>query len=193
MAVNGYGVWALVAQQVLNVTVDTLILWLTVKWRPRYSYSLERLKGLFSYGWKLLVSALIDTVYNDIRQLIIGKMYSMTDLAYYNKGNQFPNVIVTNINTSIDSVSLPAMSKRQDDRNVVKNMTRRAVKTSTYIMAPLMMGLAFTASNVVALLLTEKWIDCVPYMIIFCITYMFYPIHTANLNAIKAMGRSDIF
>lgn len=193
MAVNGYGVWALVAQQVLNVTVDTLILWLTVKWRPRYSYSLERLKGLFSYGWKLLVSALIDTVYNDIRQLIIGKMYSAADLAYYNKGNQFPNVIVTNINTSIDSVLLPAMSKQQDDRSVVKNMTRRAVKTSTYIMAPLMMGLAFTASNVVALLLTEKWIDCVPYMIIFCITYMFYPIHTANLNAIKAMGRSDIF
>ena len=193
MALKGYGVWALVTQQLLNAAVDTLILWITVRWRPQFSFSLDRLKGLFSYGWKLLASALLDTVYRDIRQLIIGKMYSAADLAYYNKANQFPNVIVGNINNSIDSVLLPAMSKEQDDKDVVRNMTRRAIKTSTYIMAPLMLGLAFTASNVVVLLLTEKWMECVPYMVIFCITYMFYPIHTANLNAIKAMGRSDIF
>ena len=193
MAVKGYGIWALVTQQLLNATVDTIILWITVKWRPKFIFSFERLKGLFSYGWKLLASGLLDTVYNNLRQLIIGKLYSASDLAFYNKGDQLPNVIVTNINSSIDSVLLPVMSKEQDDKNAVKNMTRRAIKTSTYIMAPLMMGLAFTSHNVIVLLLTEKWVACIPYLSIFCITYMFWPIHTANLNAIKAMGRSDIF
>lgn len=94
---------------------------------------------------------------------------------------------------SIDSVLLPTLAKQQDDRERVKNMTRRAIKISTYIMAPLMMGLAFCATSVVDLVLTEKWLPCVPFLQIFCITYMFYPIHTANLNAIKAMGRSDLF
>lgn len=193
MAVKGYGIWALVIQQLLNATVDTMILWITVKWRPQLVFSFGRLKGLFSYGWKLLASGLLDTVYNSLRQLIIGKMYTPADLAYYNKGDQLPNIIVTNINSSIDSVLLPVMSKEQEDGNTVKNMTRRAIKVSTYIMAPLMMGLAFTSHNVIVLLLTEKWVACIPYLSIFCITYMFYPIHTANLNAIKAMGRSDIF
>lgn len=193
MAMQGYGVWALVTQQLLNATVDTLILWITVKWRPQFQFSFSRLKELFSYGWKLLASGLLDTVYNSLRQLIIGKLYTSADLAYYNKGNQLPNLIITNINSSIDSVLFPVMSKKQEDRAHVKNMTRRAIKTSTYIMAPLMMGLAFTSSNVIVLLLTEKWLACIPFLSIFCITYMFYPIHTANLNAIKAMGRSDIF
>lgn len=193
MALNGFGVWALVIQQIFNLTVDTLILWLTVDWRPKFMFSFDRLKGLFSYGWKLLASSLIDTVYNDVRQLIIGKLYSSSDLAYYNKGKQMPNLIVTNINKSIDSVLLPTMSDAQNNKEKVKNMTRRAIKTSVFIMAPLMMGLAFTSNNVIKILLTEKWLSCVPYLCVFCITYMFYPVHTANLNAIKAMGRSDLF
>ena len=193
LAYAGFGVWAIVAQQLSNTTIDTLILWLTVEWRPKKMFSLERLKELLSYGWKLLVSALLDTVYNNIRSLIIGKMYSSADLAYYDQGKKFPNVIVTNINTSIDSVLLPTMSNAQDDRAHVKSMTRRSIKTSTYIMAPMMMGLAFCADPIVRLVLTDKWLPCVPFLRIFCITYMFYPIHTANLNAIKAMGRSDYF
>lgn len=193
IAMLGGGVWALVAQKLVNLTIDTTVLWFTVKWRPKLMFSFKRLKGLFSYGWKLLVSSLIDTVYTNLRQLIIGKFYSKADLAYYNQGNQFPNIIVNNINTSIDSVLLPTMSKEQDDKLRVKQMTRRAIKTSTYIMAPLMMGLAFCANTVVSLILTDKWLPCVPFLQIFCVTYMFYPIHTANLNAIKAMGRSDMF
>lgn len=193
LAYTGFGVWAIVAQQLSNTTIDTLILWLTVKWRPKKMFSWERLKGLLSFGWKMLASSLLDTVYGNIRSLIIGKLYSSSDLAYYNQGNQFPNVVVTNINTSIDSVLLPTMASVQDDSQRVKTMTRRAIKTSTYIMAPLMMGLAFCAEPIVRLVLTDKWISCVPFLRIFCITYMFYPIHTANLNAIKAMGRSDLF
>ena len=193
LAFSGYGVWALVAQQLSNTMIDTLILWITVKWKPKKEFSWKRLRTLFSYGWKLLVSSLLDTVYNNLRNLIIGKMYSSADLAYYNQGDKFPKIIVTNINTSIDSVLLPTMSNEQDDRNRIKSMTRRAIKTSTYVMAPLMMGLAFCAESIVKIVLTDKWLPCVPFLRLFCITYMFWPVHTANLNAIKAMGRSDWF
>lgn len=193
LAYIGFGVWALVVQQLSNTAIDALILWITVKWRPKKMFSIERLKSLLSFGWKLLVSALIDTGYSNLRNLIIGKLYSSSDLAYYNQGDKFPKVIITNINTSIDSVLLPTMSGAQDSIIQVKNMTRRAIKTSTYVMAPLMIGMAFCATSIVRLILTDKWLPCVPYLQIFCITYMFYPIHTANLNAINAMGRSDLF
>lgn len=193
LAYAGFGVWAIVAQQLSNTTIDTLILWLTVKWRPKKMFSWKRLKSLLSFGWKMLVSSLLDTVYNNIRSLIIGRMYSSSDLAYYNQGKQFPHTIVDNIDSSIDSVLLPSMSSAQDDSVRVKVMARRSIKISTYIMAPMMMGLAFCAVPIVKLVLTDKWLPCVPFLRIFCITYMFYPIHTANLNAIKAMGRSDYF
>lgn len=193
MALNGMGIWALIAQKIINLSVATILMWLTVKWRPRLMFSWQRLKGLISYGWKLLVSSLLDTGYKEIRTLIIGKMYTKTDLAFYNQGNQYPNLLALNINTAIDSVIFPVLSQEQNDAKKVKNMTRRAMKTGIYVMAPLMMGLAFTAPNIVSLVLTDKWLPCVPFMQIFCITYMFYPLHTTNLNAIKAMGRSDLF
>ena len=193
MAWKGYGVWALVAQNLFNSALDTIILWVTVKWRPKRAFSLERLKGLFSYGWKLLVSALLDTGYNNVRSLIIGKLYTSADLAFFNRGKQFPNLIVTNINTSIDSVLLPTMSKEQDNRERVRDMTRRAIKTSTFIMMPLMMGLAVCAVPLIRIVLTDKWLPAAFFLRVFCFTYAFYPIHTANLNAIKAMGRSDLF
>ena len=193
MAYCGFGVWALVAQMLFNALVDTVILWITVSWRPKRMFSFVRLKGLFSYGWKLLLSALLDTIFTDLRQLIIGKMYTSDDLAFYNQGDKFPKLIVTNINTSIDSVLLPTMSKEQNNLERVRTMTRRAIKVSTFIMMPFMVGLAVCAEPLVSLFLTDKWLPCVPFLRIFCFTYAFYPIHTANLNAIKAMGRSDLF
>lgn len=193
MAYAGYGAWALVTQNLVNQLIDTVILWITVKWRPKRMFSFKRLKGLFSFGWKLLLSGLLDRVYTELRQLLIGKLYSSEDLAFYNKGHQFPNLIITNINSSIDSVLLPTMSAEQDHRERVKAMTRRAIKTSTYIMMPMMMGLAVCATPLIRILLTEKWLPSVFFMRIFCFTLAFYPIHTANLNAIKAMGRSDVF
>lgn len=193
MAYAGYGIWALVGQQISNSAVNVTVLWVTVRWRPRKGFSLKRLKGLLKFGWKILASTLLDTIYNNVRSLIIGKIYSSADLAYYNQGKKFPYVIVTNINSSIDSVLLPVMSNSQDNRAKVKAMTRRAIKTSSYIMWPLMVGLAVCARPMVILLLTEKWLPCVPFLQIFCFSYAFYPMHTANLNAIKALGRSDVF
>ena len=193
MAYMGFGVWALVAQQLLNVTVNTAILWLTVDWKPKAMFSFARLKGLISYGWKLLASGLLDTLYLKSYQFIIGLRYSAADLAFYNKADQLPNLVVENINASIDSVLLPVLSSEQDNKTRVREMTRRAIKTSTFIMMPLMMGFAVCAEPVVRLLLTEKWVPCVPYLQVFCMIYAFYPLHTANLNAVKAMGRSDVF
>ena len=193
MAYGGYGVWALVMQQLLNAAVNTAILWGTVGWKPKRMFSFRRLAGLISFGWKLLVSALLDTVYNKLYQLVVGVVYSSADLAYYNKADQLPVLVVENINSSIDSVLLPVLSAQQDRRDQVREMTRRAIKASTYVMMPMMAGLAACAEPLVRLLLTEKWLPCVPYMQIFCVCYAFYPLHTANLNAIKAMGRSDMF
>ena len=193
MAYAGFGVWALAAQYVSNTAIDTLILWITVPWRPKKRFSWTKLKSLLSYGWKLLVSALLDTGYTSLWNLLIGKVYSSADLSFYDQGSKYPKAIIGTISNSIDSVLLPTMSIVQDDRAQIKSMTRRSIVTSVYVMAPLMMGLAGCAEPLVSLILTDKWLPCVPYMRIFCITYMFWPVHSANLNAIKAMGRSDLF
>lgn len=193
MAYNGYGVWALVTQTMTNVTIGTIVLWFTVKWRPKWLFSLERLKSLFSFGWKLLVSSLLDTIYRDLRSLIIGKLYTKEDLAFYGRGGHFPKAIVNNINSSIDSVLFPTMSKVQENPEQVKLMIRRSISVSSFLIIPCMVGLAACAEPVIKLILTEKWLESAFYLRIFCFTYAFYPIHTANLNAIKAMGRSDLF
>ncbi|WP_051197784.1 lipopolysaccharide biosynthesis protein [Butyrivibrio sp. MB2005] len=193
LAYAGFGVWALVAQNIVNALIDTIVLWITVKWRPKFIFSFERLKGLFSYGWKLLASNLLNTVYNDIRQLIIGKVYTEADLAYFNRGQTFPSFIANNINASINSVLLPVMSQAQDDEQRIKRMTRYSIMTSSFIMWPMMIGLMATGKTLFVLLLTEKWLPSLPYLYIYCFVTGMQPIQTANLNAIKAKGRSDIF
>ena len=193
MAKRGFGVWAYVTQYLLNNLVGTLILWFTVRWRPKAQFSPERLKGLFSYGWKLLASSVLSTVSDKLRPLIIGYRFTGADLAFYNEGILFPNLIVENVNASIDSVLLPALSEQQDSAENVKLMTSRAVQVSSYIMWPLMMGLLACAGPLVQFALGDAWLPCIPFVRIFCLYYALFPVHTANLNAIKAMGRSDIF
>ena len=193
LAYKGFGVWALVAQYLFNATVDTGILWLTVKWRPKKIFSFQRLKVLFSFGWKLLVSKLIDTLYEDIRSLIIGKMYSASDLAYYNRGKQFPQLLVGNVNSALESVLFSSMSMEQDNMSRIRNMTSRSIQVTSYIVMPLMVGVAVCAGPIVNIVLTEKWVPCVPYMRVFCFGLALVPISIANLNAIKAIGRSDLY
>lgn len=193
LAYRGAGVWALVVQQLFNSTVDTLVIWFTVKWRPKLIFSFQRLKTLFSFGWKMLISSLLDTTYNELSSLIIGKKYSSEMLAYYNRGKHFPELIINNINGAIQSVLLPALAESQEQKQRVKEMVRRSIVTSSFIIFPMMVGLATTSEAVVTILLTEKWLVCVPFMQINCVIYALYPIHTANLQAINALGRSDIF
>lgn len=193
MAYAGFGVWALVAQQITNQLFDTVILWLTLRWRPKLVFSFKSMKTLFSYGWKLLCSSLIDTIYNNIYSLIIGKFYSEADLGYYNRGKQFPHLIILNIKSTIDSVMFPVLSGVQDNKERLKTMVRRSMVTSTFLVFPAMAGLAAVAKAITLILLTEKWLPAVPFIQFCCFTYAFIPIHTANLQAIKALGRSDIF
>ena len=193
MAYNGLGLWALAAQNLVNITIDTTILWITVKWRPKKCFSFERLKQLYSFGWKLFASSMMEVIYLKLRNLIIGKRYSSESLAYYNNGEYFPQFISSILNSSIDSVLLPSMSKEQDSRENVKNMTRRAIKIGTFLMMPFMAGIIVCADPVIRLFFNENWIPCIPYLRILCIAYAFMPIHTANLNAIKAIGKSDIY
>jgi teichuronic acid exporter len=193
MAYSGFGVWALVGQQLTSMMALCIIMWFTVKWRPRLLFSLARAKGLFSFGWKLLLSDLMNVGYNNASYLFIGKLYPPSMLGYYTKGQEFPKVMVANVDSSIQAVVLPAYSKNQDNRPLVKKIMRRALVTSSFLVFPIMVGLAVIAEPLVVLLLTDKWLPCVPFLQIFCAVYALWPIHTANLQAINALGRSDIF
>ena len=193
LAYKGFGVWALVAQQLVKDILICLILWFTVKWRPKFLFSFKRVKSLFSFGWKLLCSALLDTVFRNIYNLIIGKIYNSQSLGYFNRGHQFPQVIATNLDGSIQSVMLPTLSANNDNPSEVKRITRRSISTSAFILMPCMFGLAAVAEPLVKVLLTDKWLPCVPFLQLACISYALYPIHTANLTGINALGRSDVF
>lgn len=193
MAFKGFGAWALVFQTLINQLVNTVVLWFTVKWRPKLIFSLKSMKQLFSFGWKLLVSSIIDTIYNNIYSLVIGKFFSAKELGFYNRGKSIPNMVISNINGSIQSVMFPAFSRYQDNLVAMKNVMRRAILTSTFLIVPAMMGLAAIGKPLTILLLTEKWLPSVPFLQFSCFILAFYPIHTTNLQVINAMGRSDIY
>lgn len=192
-AYQGLGIWALVIQQLVNQISITIIMWFAVKWRPKLVFSLSKVRELFSFGWKLLASSLLNVLYMDLRTLIIGRIYTPSTLGYYNRGQQFPNVIVSNIDGSIQSVMLPTLSAHQDNRKRVKEMMRRAIVSSSFLVFPMMIGMAVVAEPLVKIVLTDKWLPSVPFLQIFCISYALMPIHTANLQAINALGRSDMF
>lgn len=193
MAFHGLGVWSLVAQYLTNTTVDTIFLAVMLKKKPLLKFSFTRLRGLLAYGIKILSANLLITGYQELRALVIGKVYSSADLAFYDKGKQFPNLVVTNVNTSIGAVLFPKMSMEQNDPDKIRESTRTAIRFSSYLMCPLMLGLAAVAEPFVELILTEKWLPCVPLLRLFCVIYLFQPIHTANMQAIKAIGRSDVY
>lgn len=193
IAVQGGGLWALVVQTMLNIFVASLVMLFTVKWHPTLVFKPKRVKKLFTFGWKLLVSSLIETLYLDIQSLVVGKKYDSETLGFYNKGKQFPQFLIGAINGAVQSVMLPVMSKHQDSKSEVKTLTRQSISLSSYVIFPMMAGLAAVATPLVSLLLTDKWLPCVPYLQIYCVSFAFWPIHTSNLQAINALGRSDLF
>lgn len=190
LAYYGFGVWALVIQNLVNQTVDTVILFIVVKWKPSLSFSFKRLKKLASFSWKILATGLVNIFYEKMTQLAIGKFYSRQDLAYYNEGQQIPYTVISNLNTSIESVLFPAVSKEQDDLNKVKEMTRKSIRISTYVIAPMLIGLAAISEPLVRFVLTEKWMPCVYYFVLSCFIFILTPVSTAHLNAMKALGKS---
>ncbi len=193
LAMEGFGVWAMAAQQIVYYFSLMIVMLVTVKWYPHILFKTSRLKQLFSFGWKILASGLIDAVWQNIYGLIIGKKYSSADLGAYNRGEQFPKIIATNLSTAIQSVMLPAYSKEQDEPEVLHRMASRSIRLSAFVIFPMMAGLCAVSRPLVLLLLTDKWLVAAPYLVLLAISYAVYPIHIINLQVMNAMGRSDLF
>lgn len=186
----GFGVWALVLQGLLSIVINIIVLHFIVSWRLSFVFSIERFHKLISFGGNILLSDLVNTFVNEVRSLLIGKYYTPADLAFFNRGNQLPNLVSTNLDTTIQSVLFPAMSNYSNDRERVKAMTKRAIKTSTYLTFFFMTLLAVSSEPIIRILLTDRWIDCVPYMQIICISRALGVVSISNLQGLKAIGES---
>lgn len=193
LAYLNYGIWALVFQQLSNQIIISLVLLKIVKWKPKFYCNFADVFGMLRFGYKILLSNLIDVFYNNVYGLVIGKVYSQVDLGYYNRADQFPNILVSNINGSIQSVIFPALSKEQNNKKKIKDLMRKSMSLSAFLVFPMMMGLAACARPLILVMLTDKWIQCIPILQILCFSYMLWPIHTSNLQAINAIGRSDVY
>ena len=192
-AVSGFGPWALVLQNISNVAIGTIFLWLTIKWRPGLLFSWNRFRILFSFGWKVLFSGVLTSVYEESRSLIIAGKYSLSDLSFYTKGQQFPKLLANNIGSTITNVMFPVFSVYQEDYSQLKKVLRRSVNTSSYVIFPLLVGFAAVAKLFVIIVLTEKWLPMVPYVYIFCGYYIFKPLKVINQSCLKAIGRSGLY
>lgn len=192
MAFLGMGPWALVAQKMISSIADTLVLTFTSKFRVQLKVSLMRIKQLFSYGWKIFVSSLISTIYDQLNPLIIGLRFSAVDLSFYSKGQSFPLALNYTLDGALTSVLFPVMSKVQDDKDKVLEYTRKFMRIASYVVFPSMVGFLAVSDSFVRVLLTEKWMPASIYIKLFCVTYMFNIIQNGNLQTIRAIGRSDI-
>lgn len=193
LAVNGAGAWALVAQQMSNTVIDTIILIATTRINIVPKISIKKLKSLFRYGWKVFVSSLIGTAYTEIIPMVIGVKYTDADLSYYSKGRSFPSLISTTTTNTLSAVLFPTLAKFQDDKEKLLRYTRLFIRLASFISFPLMLCFFAVSDNFIIVVLTEKWLPAAPYIKIFCIACMFDMIHIGNCEVIKAMGRSDIY
>ncbi len=192
MAYMDFGVWALVAQYLSNALFNTVTLWFMAKWRPKWMFSFQRLKAIYDYGWKILVVGLIDTTFSQLRSLVIAKQYSRADLAFYNRGVSFPHFGMKLIEPTISGVLFPALSNCNDDPKMMKSITQRVIKTSTFIICATMCFLFAAAKPLVMVVLTEKWLPCVVILQIGCVAYLLRPLNIINNCIIRASGRSAL-
>lgn len=192
MAYMGFGVWALAVQHLSNSLFNTISLWIASEWRPKWMFSFHRLKAIYDYGWKILLVGLIDTLFGQIRSLVIAKQYTRSDLAYYNRGVGFPGFGMKLIEPTINTALFPALSNCNDDQKMMKAITRRIIKTSTFLICGIMFLLMAMAKPLIAVLLTDKWLPCVIYLQIGCLAYMLRPLQVINACVIRASGNSSL-
>ena len=190
MAYKGFGVWALAIQHLSNTFLATVILLAVSDWKPSIHFSRDSAKSTWSFGWKLLCTRLISTTQEDIKSLVVGKVFGTADLAYYDQGKKYPAILMNNINVAIDKVMLPAYSKEQDNYAKLLSMLRRSVRTGVYILAPILLGFAMVSEKFVICILTEKWLDCVPFIQVFCLSYITRPLETSCHQALIAIGKN---
>lgn len=193
LAYTGYGVWAIVIQATVGAFIETLLLWILIRWKPLWSFSISSFKSLFSYGSKLLFSGLLETIYRHLYILVIGKKFPTQDLGFYTRGELFTQFPSSNLSIIMSRVSFPVLSEFQDDNEKLKYYYRKYLRASVYIIFPLMTGLCVLAEPLVSLVLTDKWLPCVALMQILCFAYIWFPIHTINLELLQVKGRSDLF
>ena len=193
MALNGFGVWSLVAQSLSSNLFRTALLWLFNTWRPLLAFSFVSLLGMFTFSSRLLASGLLETVFQNIYLVVIGKLFSPADLGFYSRAQRLQQLPVSNTSTIISRVTFPVFSSVQDDKPRLKRGVRKALTMLVMINFPIMIGLAIVAKPLVLLLLTEKWAPCIPYLQLLCVVGMLYPLHVINLNILLAQGRSDLF
>ena len=193
LAFLGYGVWALVWSSLITSVVGVIARWFIIAWRPKLIFSMARLKPLFSYGWKMAVSSVIDQFFVNLNGLLIGKFYSKADLAFVNKGASIPSIAMNEVDATLGRVSFPALVLLQDDKIKLREAMRRMMRCSTFLVFPLMVGVAACSHSLLRLLYGQQWTPATPYMMLACFTFALWPFHTINLRGIMAMGRSDIF
>lgn len=192
-AVLGAGIWALVFQQLFYQLCKCIFLAAQIPWKPQAVFDKDRAVVLFRFGWKLLVSGLLDQGYQSLSDLIIGKVFTSADLGYVSQGKKYPQALGVTLDGAIQPVMLSAVARVQDSKEDVKRLARRALKTSTFLIVPAMVTFAVVAEPLVALLLGEKWLPCVPFLQMYCLIYALLPIHTTNLQVLNGVGRSDLF
>ena len=192
MALMGYGVWALVAQSLSSQIINTIVLANLIEWHPKFAFSKTRAIPLIQYGWKILGSDLISTIFFQLRQLLIGRFYSASDLAYYNRGVHIPEMVSTNIDKSLVQVLFPAMSNYSDSTEKIKELTRKSMRLTSYAMFFLLTVMIVLAEPLVRIIYTEKWLACVPYFQLMGLTKMIQTVSHANIQSFKAAGRSDL-
>lgn len=192
MAYSGYGPWALVGQQMLSAIINAAVLYVIVPWRPRLMFSWVRFRQLFDFAWKKTAAGFIGTLCGQLKGYLIGYRYTPADLAYYNRGEGLPDMLMNNVSCTINSVLFPALSKVQGDVGAVKRATRRSMMVGSYIVTPFLFGLAATASQLVVLLYSHRWASAVPFMQVACLTAAMTVLNAANLQALLAIGRSEV-
>lgn len=192
LAFNGYGVWAIVMQYFINRVVITVSLFMLVRWIPTLSFSLPRVKSLFTFGWKCMTTTLLSTIVTDIYTAVVGKFYTKSQLGIYDTGNKIPSTVSETFTTSLGNVLFPAFSKLQDDKDQLRKYVVKSNKVSSFLIAPIMFALLVLARPLVIILLTDKWIEVVPFLQLACVLYAFYPLHTANIQAINSIGKSGV-
>ncbi len=192
MAYAGMGVWALVAQDLTNLTCDTLVLWFTVRWRPTLQFSWERLKVMVRYSWKLAAGTMIDNLYNSLCPLMIGKLFGTTQQGYYDRGDIIPNTVTNNIVRAFKSVLLSAYAKKQDDPAYLKEMLRQSLRMTAFVFFPMMAGLIAVSDPLILLLLNERWAESADFLRYCCLFFASVPLQVVSLQAISAIGQSGV-
>jgi len=193
MALKGFGVWSLVVKQISQQTVNSVLLWTWNRWRPLFVFNVDSFRQLFSFGYKLLISGLIDTLYRNIYYLIIGKYFSAQELGYFTRADQFQSLPSSNVQNVISRVSYPVLSSIQDDIPRLREAYKKLIRSTMLITFILMMGMAAVARPMILSLIGDKWESSIIYLQMLCFVGMFYPLHALNLNMLQVQGRSDLF